>query len=429
MESRALLVVVLLVAANASSTPFNPENKVFTASLGGHVASTLGQFKQYSPLSGVTPGSTRDGYTLDHNTPCDPNLGYLWTPTNGISQLHPLSLYYTKAGQIAGMRIDVFGAGAAQGNMINNKYYLPHGENRWFLSVSFRPASEMCSDKTSSEPIGDRLIINQGVIDKSVPLTARDAEALGYQPGSCMKSMGQHWFYDLETAPSMSWVSGNLLPVVPMYFAPGSPANEGKLNAFFFTSPTIQGPHNQGTDTAYTWDNVPLMGALPPAAMCNNFCNGECSTNVLWGANPWKNSGTEHWATFHVFFNQDPKNQPTCPGFSDWQLNPVNLAMGRTCPKNTVPLQQLNALMDGPEDNDSSDANVVAVIVVMSVIGVIGAVGAAAWYQRRHSSGRDVIEIQQLHPTSSATGACYNSCQTQQTTQAVSTDFERSDIL
>eukprot|EP00657_Telonema_sp_P-1_P006874 TRINITY_DN26345_c0_g1_i1.p3 TRINITY_DN26345_c0_g1~~TRINITY_DN26345_c0_g1_i1.p3 ORF type:complete len:168 (+),score=53.83 TRINITY_DN26345_c0_g1_i1:205-708(+) len=160
-----------------------------------------------------------------------------------------------------------------------------------------------------------------------------------------MQSMGQHWMYDLEAAPSMSWVSGNMLPVVPMYHAPGAD-KEGQFNAFFFTAPLAQGPDNKGTDSAYTWDNVPSImgGALPTFAMCDNFCNGQCSTSPI-GHNPWEQSGTTHWATFHVFFNADPKDHPTCPGYSLWDniihASLASIMMGRTCPDNTAALREL----------------------------------------------------------------------------------------
>ena len=41
--------------------------------------------------------------------------------------------------------------------------------------------------------------------------------------------------FDLSTAPKMSWVGGNLMPIIPMYHTTGP--NLGKLNAFFFGLP------------------------------------------------------------------------------------------------------------------------------------------------------------------------------------------------
>merc|ERR1711967_212545 len=120
--------------------------------------------------------------------------------------------------------------------------------------------------------VGDRLVINQHTIAKSVPVTSDQALEAKFMPGSCMKSMGQHWFYDLLDAPGNSWISGNLLPLTTMYHP-----DSGDLNAFFFSSPLAQGPDNQGSTQPFSWDHVPafLGGALPPFAMCENFCSNK----------------------------------------------------------------------------------------------------------------------------------------------------------
>jgi hypothetical protein len=69
-----------------------------------------------------------------------------------------------------------------------------------------------------------------------VPLTADEALKIGFQAGSCMAKMGQHWMFDLEAAPhEMTWLAGNMMPIVPMYHTLGP--NTGKINAFFFGSP------------------------------------------------------------------------------------------------------------------------------------------------------------------------------------------------
>jgi hypothetical protein len=50
-----------------------------------------------------------------------------------------------------------------------------------------------------------------------------------------MAKMGQHWIYDVEEAPEMSWLARNVMPVIPMYHTLGP--NTGYINAFLFTSP------------------------------------------------------------------------------------------------------------------------------------------------------------------------------------------------
>lgn len=216
--------------------------------------------------------------------------------------------------------------------------------------------------------------------------------------------MGQHWMYDLEDSPGMSWISGNLLPIVPMYHAPGS-TDAGKINAFFFASPKCQGPGNNGADNAYSWDNVPsIIGCgLPPNAMCENFCATGCSTSVF-GSNPWSSSDTNHWATFHIFFNADPKSQPTCPGY-EFYKNFDNLgavAFHRTCPANTqTPNTNLMALRQATQTNSDSSSSGhsgtgVTVMIVVVVVAAVGAVaGFTLWYKKPQAN---VAEYQGINP-------------------------------
>ena len=38
--------------------------------------------------------------------------------------------------------------------------------------------------------------------------------------------MGQHWMLDLEDNGGLSWVEGNLSPIVPMYYPPNIDGTE-----------------------------------------------------------------------------------------------------------------------------------------------------------------------------------------------------------
>jgi hypothetical protein len=382
-------------------------DKLSTGSLGSHLASTLRQFKQFNQLSGITPDATLEQINgMDYQkatAECDPQLGYLWTAPGGPSLARPLSLYYNQAGQIAGLRVDIFGASAAQGRMIEDGYYISAGSDHWFLSVSFRSPEEMCTEQMSSEQIGDRLVVNQDSIAKSIPMTSSEAEAEGFMPGSCMQSMGQHWMYDLVDAPSNSYISGNLLPVVPMY-------SNGKLNSFFFTTPTCQGPSHKGSSEPYSWDNTgPLGCALPSWAMCMNFCDGRCKTNALIGReNAWASSGTDHWGTMHIFFNADPANEPTCPGYSAFDAGgPAGIMFGRHCPANTAALTDLHFESSLERSSDNNN-DAVVVVILLVVVGVIGVVGAAVWHKKQQKP-LDFVEVEVLSHTGS--GSCYDSCQ------------------
>merc|ERR1712194_277168 len=276
---------------------------------------------------------------------CDPNLGVEYLPEGGISRDAPLSVYFTPAGQIAGLKMTVYGSGpdfgtsafqgiGALGEMVNQHYYIPvegGAETSWEISVSFRDPTAMCSTDATAGDIGDRLVINQHTIAVSVPMTAGQADGDNYQPGSCMGGMGQHYFKDLVGGSDMTFVTGNLLPITPMYYPPNDP--NGKLNAFLFSSPTCQ------NDEGGAWDEVPLFCGLRFSMMCLNFCNAECSTDTFTTNSPFHSPTTHRYATYHVFFSdQEEKTSLVCPGFVDtwWQSGGVggNLA-GRTSPENT----------------------------------------------------------------------------------------------
>merc|ERR1711907_48573 len=150
---------------NPNGTPYNPSDKLFTGELGSHVASTLMNTKQF--LSNGQLTGELSNYVVQNST-CDPKLGILHTAKGGLSPESPIGIFFTQAGQIAGLRIQVWGSKAAQGRAISEGYWIPAGENTWYLSMSFRPEQEMCTQKQSANPVGDRIIMNQDTIAKSV---------------------------------------------------------------------------------------------------------------------------------------------------------------------------------------------------------------------------------------------------------------------
>jgi len=133
-----------------------------------------------------------------------------------------------------------------------------------------------------SQPrIGDRLIINPQGINYEIPVLESEAQQLGYEMGSCMDTMGTHWFKDITKSDNhMSWKSENVLPIVPMY-------NNGTINAIFFNTDKVQ----QGLFDAHWWEPIPLINSM----MCMNMCDSKCTF-----------SGTCSWSTMHIYFN-DPK--------------------------------------------------------------------------------------------------------------------------
>lgn len=244
---------------------------------------------------------------------CDQNLGVLYTKDkSGPTEKHPLGLRFTASGQLAGVQATVFGSNrfgdAAQKNLIDRGFWKPtaNATKTWHMDVSFRAPELMCSTATTAdELVGDRVVINQDTIKRSIPLTVKQAVAESWTAGSCMASMGWHHFYDLKTAPKQSFQEDQILPIVPMY---NPPDETGVLNAFFFTSPVSQ----PGSGAQYLlngaadWESP----ALVEKAMCLNWCDESCEFK------------TSSWATMHIYLSSQWKTL-TCPNGS----GPV----GRSC--------------------------------------------------------------------------------------------------
>jgi len=235
------------------------------------------------PINSSSARST--GWTI--GTTCDPHRGYKATykgtaPTSST----PISLYFTAAGQIAGIGVNIYGDVKSQ--LVKAGFYEAVGSSEYFIGVFFRNSSEMslCSSSVSQDPLGNTLIINPGGVAWPIPLTAEEATAKNWANGSCFYSMGYHYFYDLNTAPLMSWEAANLLPIVPMY-------NNGVINAFFFATTEVQ----QGFFSANWWDGIPLINAL----MCKNWCDSSCTFH-----------DTITWSTMHIYLRD--YTQATCPG-------------------------------------------------------------------------------------------------------------------
>ena len=110
----------------------------------------------------------------------------------GISDDHPLGIYFTSVGQIAGVRTSITGntkeiGNAAPENLVQLGFWkaLPSNQT-WVVDVSFREPSAMCSGVKSDMTLGDRVVINQDTIAYSMPLTAKDAGEKKWDAGSCM---------------------------------------------------------------------------------------------------------------------------------------------------------------------------------------------------------------------------------------------------
>ena len=264
---------------------------IVTAETGQGLGSGLWRtLRKYDPMPTNAADAQTVGWYPHAGSSCIAGLGIKYSQTsNGPSKEKPVSLYFTPAGQVSGVGTVAFGK--LSGAVVDQGYWQSAsvaGEaDAWRLDVGFRSPQAACSNTVSEMLLGDRAVINPGSVARALPLVQKGAIAEGYTTGSCIASMGSHSFYDLVGENgSMTWVSPNLMPVVPMY-----DENAGwKLNSIFFTTPIVQ----QSTPKMFVgnnqWDPIPL----PNSYMCGNWCDTDC---------PWKD--TDFWSTMHIHFH-DP---------------------------------------------------------------------------------------------------------------------------
>jgi len=244
-------------------------------------------YTRYYPMPLTAQNALSNGW-VQNTSSCDPNLGIRYTQqVGGVLESTPLTLFYTPAGQLAGIGATIYGD--VFNNLVNLGYLQPlgmqQGYEAYFISVTFRNSSGVCSTQMSNEEVGDTLIVNANSIAVQLPPTEAEAQSALWTKGACFSTMGYHYFYDLHSAPEMSWVGANLLPIVLMYF-------NGTFNAFFFAS----GIEQQSLTNTNEWDPIPL----PDFLMCENWCSSACTFN-----------DTSVWSTMHIYTNN--YSTVTCP--------------------------------------------------------------------------------------------------------------------
>jgi len=216
-------------------------------------------------------------------TSCDENLGitFVNSGTNNPSKTHPIFLFFSSGGQITGVGMAHFGAPITS----LEQYWQSFTDGTYRITVSFRPSGDLCSGAVFDEDIGTQLVVNQGSVDWSLPLSETAATEAMWTKGGCIGGMGTHWSYDLDTAPQMSWQSANLFPVVTMYNEQAG----GGVSAFFITTPKLQFSEPLG----------PWEGPIPDFLMCKNWCSSNCTWDVSF------------FNTLHFYL--DDHNLNTCP--------------------------------------------------------------------------------------------------------------------
>lgn len=256
----------------------------------------------FAPLPTNSSVAMAEGWDPHKNTStgrplCYPKLGIRFSqrfkknhPTSGPTMAKPISLYFTPAGQLAGVGTVAYGKFDAAGAAVAQGYWKPVDDgtpDKWRIDVTFRGADAVCAEGLSPGLLGDRAVINADTIARALPMRQQDAIAQQYETGSCFASMGTHSFMDLKgPGGNMTWGIDNLMPVVAMYDRNA----DWRLNAVFFATPFVQ--QSAWPPSSNQWEPIPL----PNIAMCANFCDPKCG---------WKD--TSFWSTMHIYFSDPHK--------------------------------------------------------------------------------------------------------------------------
>jgi len=232
---RSLTFVVLLVAI-ASCNAFS--------GVGDRLWRT---FLVFSPIPLNSTDADAEGWAAEGG--CDNNLGTQYTMDGS-----PIVVYYTAAGQIAGVGITTQDQPPQP---LIGSYWKPYGSG-YEVTVSFRNSSLMCSGDMSEDAIGDQLVINQDTVAQNIPLNVDSATAAQWTPGHCISKMGTHWAYDLATHPVLTHEVENLVPIIPMY----NPETND-VSAFL-----VHINHIEKVEPFGIWE-----GPFIPSLFCYNFCD------------------------------------------------------------------------------------------------------------------------------------------------------------
>ena len=236
----------------------------------------LRDYTVYAPMPITAAAAVGSGWFREGRGECVPGLGVRYSQSRaGSTPAKPLRLYFTPHGQLAGVgvaaRLNPRSAPSMQ--LIERGFFQTEsiGWDGWFtagISLTFRPSTDVCANRSLPLALGDRIVINAAhgpgqdtskpALAREIPLTRAEAAAAGWVAGSCFSGMGTHWYKDL-TADVMTWYAANLLPVVPMYDEQEGGA--GNINAVFFTTADRQ-QSLFPLPSSNQWEPVALINAL-----------------------------------------------------------------------------------------------------------------------------------------------------------------------
>eukprot|EP01079_Euglenida_sp_SAG-EU17-18_P001496 gene1496-439_t len=190
----ALKLALLPVLAAGQSLPSPNASKV--TGLGDRVVRGYSVYENF-PIT--TEAARADGWTPRGDGACSPGLGIEWEQSGGVRNSHPITMFFTPAGQavcnisrplhpndpnglqVAGIQTQVYGDLKAK--PIEQGYYRRVANDQYSVSVTFRAPTgdaSVCSTAISPDALGDRAVINADTIAHALPMTAKTAASANW---------------------------------------------------------------------------------------------------------------------------------------------------------------------------------------------------------------------------------------------------------
>jgi hypothetical protein len=272
--------------------------------------------------------------------PCNPLLGEPWIFGAEQSIDTPATVYFTPEvgetpGVVSAIEVDYYGyleeklIGVYFGEEKSSK----DGTYR-SISVALRNSEDYDLCDTENPIASDNppyLAIAPDMANILIPTHEESPDlAANWVEGSCLKSMGIHWFQDVETGNELTYKTENTVPVVPMYSS-----TDGSINGIFFMAtgakqswpkdcPIGLGPCSVDTNM---WDRSPglLEENFGRFYMCSNLCDAKCQfTGTADGV-----FTTMHWFFKNTWFGPDAEG---CFGNRRFCRNGSSPKMLEGCP-------------------------------------------------------------------------------------------------
>ena len=144
----------------------------------------------HSALPLTVDDATNAGWAV-FNSSCDSYRGIEYAKDGGPTHSFPITLFFTAGGQISGFAITIWGS-YYPATFSDYYFFEPIGDGVWKISLTFRSPSMMCSGSVdSTTPVGDRLVLSQGIENLITPLTPEVAAQKLWTSGGCIGGMGR----------------------------------------------------------------------------------------------------------------------------------------------------------------------------------------------------------------------------------------------